>query len=303
MPEIGFGGYARIFHPPRENHIIPSKYKNNSHYIQRYTDQTMKQIQFGERARKIFDPDDKMSSPILDIIERSKHHVSEILPFRTGTLSKFLRETRSVRIDTVMKVVIPILHGLVRLHKRRIIHHDIKSSNILYDMRPIRLYLIDWGTACTFNDAFTGRYSNWLSGHNENHPPEYKMVANSQYHYEYDDIVEEYSNNYYYRNIISTFQPDYDRLLQRTDRDIRKQLQKDPHLLDKYAGRIDVFAMGIVLAQIVLSFKKSDDDFLRYRVIVQNMLHPDPRKRWSMQKTVNELEKLVSPTKKMKNKK
>lgn len=288
MPKIGSGGYAEVYHPPRSIADIPRKYRDNEAYVQRYTMQSLEDIHFGEKARRIFDPTDSISLPILYMIEQPHHMYSEIFRFRKGNLREFLRGATYVGLSTIIASLVAILKGLVRLHNKRIIHHDIKIENILYDMKPkFRLFLIDWGTACHYKDVFGPKYDYWLPGDNENHPPEYKIMARHRYNYQYTDIVEEYSKNSYYTHLFKRIQPDYDVLLRRADREIRRELKKHPRMLEDLAGKVDVFAMGIVFCQAI----GGGYEFHRYMPLLRGMIHPDPRKRWTIGQCIRYLEK------------
>ena len=299
---IGSGGYASVFHPPR----YPKKYKGKSKYIQRFTDQSRTQIADGEYARKIFDPSDKISSPLIAMYPRKNDFFSLILPYREGSLYHLLNQLKHHRRSTTLfrtylSSMLPILQGLVRLHKKGWIHHDIKSSNFLYDMKPLRFYLADWATTLSFRDVFSLDYSHWHSGHNENSPPEYKIFAHALEHYFFleNDFVKDYRQNNYY-HILLFVQPNYDSLLRRAYTSLTKKLHGAnlSLLLEKMAPQVDVFAMGMVLCQIFAVIGQSSllrESFLR---LARGMIQPDPFQRWTMKKSASYLASMLSEEKK-----
>lgn len=54
-------------------------------------------------------------------------------------------------IDIIRKILIQILQALLFLHKRNIIHCDIKPENIVFkEMGKSGIKLIDFGSACFY---------------------------------------------------------------------------------------------------------------------------------------------------------
>jgi serine/threonine protein kinase len=282
---IDSGGYATIYYPPRKHKNVPIKFLNRK-YIERYTKiETFDDILFGNKARSIFDPLNTMSSPILYVVPQQKGY-SIILPFRKGTIDHLMGYDMKI----IMKQLIPLMKGLVRLHKQKIVHHDIKIPNMLYNDRPhLQLFLIDWGTSCTFHEVFSDKYNRWLVADNTNLPPEYKILARFKGILESADLAKGYSKNYSGYKYLKYFQPRYDILFAEADKQLTKKLEKNPYYFDSMAGAVDVFAMGIVICALIKAFGTPQDE-VKYQSLIRGMIHPNIQRRWSFRRCIKHLE-------------
>lgn len=300
---IGRGGYSKVWHPPRKDRFIDSPYKGNNKYIQRLTNETLSQISNGQYARSIFDPLKERSSPLIAIYERPHKFFSEIRPYRDDNLydllNKNLGKDDLFLFCKVLQDMNDIMKGLIQLHKKKWIHHDIKSDNILYNNKPFQLFLIDWGTSTRFSDVYNEEYHKWFEANNPNHPPEYKSYAHYKYDFQWkDDFATEYANNVYIFTLLK-IQPDYMVMLNRANEHIQHQLKtKGDKFLIRLAPKVDVFAIGLVLSQIYLLLAATQlyNTPFHSKIIqlLKGMIHPDPMKRWSMERSVKKLGPLVS---------
>lgn len=297
---IGKGGYGTIYHPPRNDTLISQQYRNNPKYIQRYTDQSLQEINRGEKARRIFDPDNVMSSPILKIYPRSDKFVSQILPFRQKRISQDLFQKRTERGNSmiywkIMRKMVGILRGLVRLHAHKMVHRDIKIMNLVYDLHPFQLYLIDWGTAVPFSLVYDKTNKHWWVSSIQNLPPEYKMYAREKNIYEYRDIRQDFGKNKVIP-LLEKFDRDYQNKLQKADLEMNEKL-KNPS--DKFMNdiipKVDIYALGIVFAQMTHKLKPELNESLKKQLdlLISNMIHPDPIERWDAKQSLHQLKKIL----------
>jgi len=301
---IGRGGYSKVWNPPRKNKIIDDKYRGNDDYIQRLTNETFTEISKGQYARTVFDKKNKMTSPLLAIYERPNKMYSEIRPFRDDDLGVLLTENsgkNNIKLFCrILKNIKNIMKGLTVLHNKGWVHHDIKTKNILYNTKPFKLFLIDWGTTEPFSDVYSEENSAWFSGDNTNHPPEYKSYAHYKYGYKFndDDFATDYANNIYIFSLLK-IQSNYMKLLNKANRDLQHEFKtKGEKFLKSIAPKTDVFAMGMVLTQVYLVTAYAtlyDSQFnKKMTFLIRNMINPDPRKRWTMKKSTETLSPLVS---------
>lgn len=299
---IGEGGYSKVWNPPRKDRVIEKKYWK-AKYIQRLTSENLGDIYKGQRVRFLFDRDNKMSSPLFAIYERPNRFFSEIRPYRDDNLRDLLMENRK---GTNLKLFCGILSnlkdiitGLVVIHTYGWVHHDIKTPNILYNQKPFRLFLIDWATSVRAEDVYSDVWSPWFGADNMNHPPEYKSYAHYKYNYPFknNDFATDYANNTYII-VLKKIQPRYLELLNKANDELQKRLKKDNiSFLKKIAPKVDVFAMGLVIARVylVLAYASLIGTQFDKKMIhlLQNMLHPDPLKRWTMKRSLKHLDPLV----------
>lgn len=301
---IGAGGYSKIWHGPRKDRVIEKKYRGNESYIQRLTTETITEISNGEYARNIFDPKDRMSSPLLAIYERPNNRFSEIRPFREDNLHNILTENIKLGYNhnllcNLLWNMRNIMKGLATLHQRGWTHHDIKTQNILYNNRPLHVFLIDWGTSLRFSEVYTDPYKPWFSADNSNHPPEYKSYAHYQYGYKFDhDFATDYTKNIYLLTLLK-IQPHYMTMLNKANNKLQTLFKtKGKKFLLHIAPKLDVFAMGLVLSQIylIMAFSEWYGTPFHEKMIhlLKNMIHPDPTKRWTMRNSIDYMAPLVS---------
>lgn len=300
---IGEGGYSKVWRPPRKDRVIEKKYVNNK-YVQRLTNESLTDISKGQYVRTIFDKQNEKSSPLIAIYERPHRMYSEIRPFRDNNLKVILMDNMKSNnlklFCLLLKNMNDIIKGLVIIHNRKWIHHDIKLQNILYNSKPFKLFLIDWATSVHFDGVYSDMYSPWFSADNMNHPPEYKSYAHYKYNYPFkkNDFATDYSNNTYILTL-KKIEPNYIVLLNEANDFLQREFKKknNKKFLIKIAPKVDVFAIGLVLARIYLLtayatlYETSFHNKLIY--LIKKMIHPNPCKRWSMKRSMNYLSHLV----------
>lgn len=310
--QIGEGSYGKICHPPRDDTVIDQKYRHNKKYIQRYTDvESWRQIKNGEKARRIFDPENTMSSPILAIYDRPNGAFSEIMPFREDSLYHLItpykyRMTGNLPLFwKLMTNILHILGGMKKLHSSGWTHHDIKSTNILYDSKPeLKLYLIDWATSLPFLNVYDEDHSNWHTATIENLPPEYKSYAHFRYNFPLkgNDFALEFSYGHPWITNILKIQPLYLSMLRRAHQHIQKELSIHhnnlENVINKISPKCDIYALGIVIAQIYVVLttgEKNMSSFVRKQFIhlIRSMIHPDPFRRWDSKTSYKYLERII----------
>lgn len=294
--KIGSGGYGEIYHPPR----YPPKYAGNKAYVQRYTGQTKTQIQNGETARKIFDPKNQLSVPIRAIYPRRDQFFSEIMPYKKGDLMSLLKKyyyANPALFARSLPLMASIMAGLERLHSKKWVHRDIKLTNFLYDRNPLRYFLIDWGTALPDDKVYDNEVSVWHTADNENLPPEYKSYAYFQHGFRFHgDFAREYAKNPAF-HFLTRIQPEYAAMLNRAHRKIQKRLAAAANpaiIMDSIATKADVFALGLVLAQMFEIWGSRDSPraskILR---MIQGMIDPDPFRRLDMKQANRQMKSIL----------
>ncbi|CAD8061712.1 unnamed protein product [Paramecium primaurelia] len=112
--------------------------------------------------------------------DEDKHHLSILLEYvGGGSITHMMKKFKFNLIEPVIqKYVTDILHGLVYLHNKGIIHRDIKGANIIVDTKGV-CKLADFGCSIIGLNAYSLKGTpNWMA-------PE---VINSQETGRYSDI-------------------------------------------------------------------------------------------------------------------
>lgn len=287
---IAHGGDSHIWRPPRRDRVIQKKYRGNKSFIQRVTREDLSAIIHGQFARSVFDPTNRLSSPLLALYKRPGKKHSEIRPHRHNDLHQLLNSNTHhndlALFCHLASNLLQIVKGLTVLHQRGWAHHDIKADNILYDKDPLRLYLVDWGTAVPFTQVYDDSFHSWFPADNFNHPPEYKSFATYRHGHklEGDDLATDYSNNIYLFTLLK-IQPRYMEMINAAHRKLQHRFQRKA-FQERIAPKADVFGMGLVLAQsyLVLAYALLYDKPVHKELIrlIRGMTHPDPTRRWTM---------------------
>ena len=85
-----------------------------------------------------------------------------------GSVYDYIRRAGPLRVSTVLKVALEVCRGMDYLHKRKIVHRDLKAANLLLDDTGT-VKIADFGVARVMDHtgimtAETGTYR-WVGGH------------------------------------------------------------------------------------------------------------------------------------------
>lgn len=193
-------------------------------------------------------------------------------------------------IDKLLKVLpkfLPLLEGLVKFNKYGIVHLDLKTDNIL--IHKSNLYLIDFGIMQSEKDIFTNKNVRVLLHDCSWYPPEFKVFlfkkANG-----FDKLFKRVSDNFQGSN------QDVAKGLTNTLKlnlkdDLEAFFNDDPPKKEfkKYASKVDVYSLGILLFKLYLWSGFHKKTYKRPTVkttikeklveLLRGMVQFDPRKR------------------------
>lgn len=287
---IGKGGSSQVWHPPRKDRVIEKKYRGNTNFVQRLTNEDLTEILHGQHARSVFDPTNRMSNPLVALYNRPKKKYSEIRPYRNDDLNRFLAANRDHNNLGLFCKTAANLHGIMKgltiLHQYGWIHHDIKLDNILYNQDPWRLYLIDWSMSVPFAQVYHDSFRCWFSANHPSNPPEYKSYAAHKHGYKLidNDFATDYAQNILVFTLLK-IQPRYMEMLNAAHDKIKHRFDRKG-FLKRIAPKVDVFGLGVVLAQcyLVMAYAMLYDKPVHKKLIrlIRGMTHPDPTRRWTM---------------------
>lgn len=204
-------------------------------------------------------------------------------------LLKNIKEINRFNIYNFLQKFINIFEFIYLLNKKKLIHFDIRTPNILYNIEKEKINIIDFGVLRTHKNIkkyFTNIFNNQV---HPNYPNELNIISKSFYKIFHRDLRKynlnsnefvniiiknnlydlklKYKNNKnrYFKEVLKKIQEIYDYFDKdmyiefEKDHDFYKKLFKDikknnPNNYEKIYGKIDVYTLGIVLLEMLFHF-------------------------------------------------
>lgn len=209
-----------------------------------------------------------------------------------------------VSLDVFVPIVLPVLEGIRKLITHKLVHHDLKFDNVLYNPADGSTKIIDFGMMIPLARVYS--YHNpYLDSKYWLHPPEYRIA---QFIYDHSQVyapTKEQSLSMITEVIdtLNIFFDDTTRVtLQQTILDEAFQNQRDYvnafqsyvqtifakqrygadalDFMSKYSNKVDIYCFGITLTYLSTYIKfRSTAERKRFMEIIKKCVHPDPRKR------------------------
>jgi serine/threonine protein kinase len=217
---------------------------------------------------------------------------------------------QKTHIDDFIHLLLPIIEGIIILQKHEYIHCDIKPSNILYDDKKGKLYLIDFGLLTKFKELPLNTGVTWFTY--PYYPPEFKV-----YHHLVDmkdtplNIIRTIVNNFVaydevkfeaflkqYCGISATFTDVSTKLIQNASKNL-EQFKTD--FTTQFVKKVDTYSLGITFLEMCFVLEKSKIMRVRNRelfgafmtTIIPRMIDFDPYKRADPQTILDAIKNLL----------
>jgi serine/threonine protein kinase len=217
--------------------------------------------------------------------------------FRVGSITNFIK---------IFSMLEPVLEGISKFNSRNpspnVVHLDIKPHNML--VLRSKLYLIDFGLLSAHDEVYTKHRNHILSSDYPWYPPEFKAYV--------------YPSSGGYDKLISRINDNYAKVEPEVGKAIVNVLKMDPKKdfegfvndkvakkdYIKFADKIDVFSLGIVLLQLLLwsgYHKRKYSRPSKYSVIqphvislIKGMIQFDPRQRMTIQQVLQKYRDIIA---------
>jgi serine/threonine protein kinase len=230
------------------------------------------------------------------------------------TLEKWVQMKRRKFVE-FLPMLRHILVGIGKLHRKGYLHHDLKIDNILIDDNNVP-HIIDYSLLTPLKGAFDSSVNTSLQSRYWLHPPEYRLQNFSKMTDVDGDLprfvskhVQNETDLYYFKiqpNDISTVNQfllayfPYCEMYDITKKYVKTLLSiynvGGKEGLIKYqsknATKVDVYAVGLTMMNIIYHMDTPANDS-RFRSLIIGMIHPDPRKRYSVGKCITCIEDLM----------
>ena len=211
-------------------------------------------------------------------------------------------------IDDLIELFLPLLKGLVVLNNQKLIHCDIKPSNILYNSELNKLYIIDFGLLTAYNEIGTIEKDYLLEHSYPYFPPEFKIYSKLILHESNINILDILCNyNFYNKKTYIDFMSQFIDIPTEINLLIAKSSQNKDLFKEKfnkeYVSKIDVYSLGMTFIEIIYNISKKHSikskiknfnyfmDFIK--TVIIPMIHIDPDKRCNAKEASNKLKILL----------
>ena len=254
-----------------------------------------------------------------NMMRTSKKQVKMIMLQNGGiALQEYMMRNMMQPVD-LLQSLLPVFHGLVKLSKNGIVHHDMKFDNILYNPVTMQCRAIDFGLMVATKDALTFGGNPYIFSNYWLHPPEYRVLVSMHKHnWKHMDTAE-------MRQMLSShlsiykirFSPldslhisdlilngkifsycDYERSYMLFMKQLYKHKNKEGIIgyMQRFANRIDVYSLGITLLYLTMYMNTTlttNNVEQQLQSLIRSMIHPDPRKRSTPTKCLRDVLKIV----------
>lgn len=259
MPLIGEGSYGKVYRPPKpckSVHKSRSKlakvgkvFKKDYSYKEEY--QTMSEV-------KKLNSGNEFTIPMLYACPEVKQIVYadggqdlyDYMNMHAPRHSAFIKLVEQMRY---------VCRGIIKLQTHDYVHMDIKVENLVYNGK--KLYLIDFGLMKHKSKIYGSLYEFDYP----TDPPEFKRYLSK------DRFVARFKKNFQGTNLllhIGTYYKDM-------EKDLKSLLSHPSYPTDK----IDVYSLGIVIAQLYRWYRRSGPVLPGIESIIVGMICMDPSRR------------------------
>lgn len=211
----------------------------------------------------------------------------------------------------LINILIDVLKGMRLLARHKLVHHDLKFNNILYDVQTEKTKIIDFGLTIGMSDVFNMRKNGFLNSKYWLHPPEMRLtslvakkqpvlkeLAREHFKKEIELLNIYFSNDHptALKDIIMQdmytycdYEADYIKYVMRVSK------KDDPiAYMTKYANKIDLYSLGISMIHLSqYAWYDTLEQRSRFMKVIAALINPDPTKRPSIGKTITMLENAI----------
>lgn len=203
-----------------------------------------------------------------------------------------------------------LLNSLELLHKKGIIHNDIKYNNIVVDKDSLWKY-IDFGVSVRKQDYYNLDKNYVLYTDYMIHPPEIRYFMRYYFIDKNIETFEQFVNNEWYLLHFFITENNYQNIdmykYYYTYDDYQKQLQnmfsklksksksEVKKYLQKHVEKVDIYSLGLTLSHCYPYINIQKDDICyKIFILIQHMVHPNIFERWSLKECKKYVEKAIA---------
>ena len=210
-------------------------------------------------------------------------------------------DTFPIYFEDLLVMLQPLFEGIVKLMKQRMVHCDIKPGNMVYDPKKARIYMIDFGLMMPYDKLKTSDDVHAFAY--PFYPPEFAMThfVGKNISLPGGRLVQAYvemalknfakiSNLQQFIEWLTTRWPSYLSLLEEVAIEFAAMSYTDA-LKRLVPAKVDSYSMAMSIVITLYNLEMQNRVFIHQRpfceevlaTIVLPMMHPDVRKRMSME--------------------
>lgn len=243
------------------------------------------------------------------LFEKNKiYNILKIPHEKESLANTLIKRKEKISLKEFLPKLYYLMEGLNKLHKAKILHHDIKYNNVMYSNGDYKW--IDFGNSIGFKDVFNTAKNGYLYLDYIIHPPEYRYFSRYYYIDKGIESAKTFSENEWYllhyiisalaiKNIelykyfytFEQYQKHIEELFQQLKNKTKQEIQ---NIFTTQVSKIDIYAVGNMLIHIYPYIKsEANEQSKQYYNLIQNMIHPNILQRYDTIQCLSYLKKML----------
>jgi len=159
---------------------------------------------------------------------------------------------KSVFLDSILQMFLPILNGVQKMHQYGLSHFDIKPDNIMYQPSGNRLLLVDFGLLSALRDIYTT--NDLISASYMYYPPELRLFYAMQMQMPLLKRLDYLKESYKYTSVFRVLEAlqygtgRIETLISKAEEKGFSEFRRDCRT--KFAQKVDVFSLGMAMIEL-----------------------------------------------------
>lgn len=312
MPVIGEGNYGCVFKPHVKCYNASPTIKNSVGKIfpdkQDFEEEKKKHMMLQRRV----DPRHEFLVPIYKtcyvedfvasdqvancgiLSSSARRHLRKPLPqiiykYAGIDLSKLMsiKIPRQDLFKTMFNKMKQILIGLKKIHDHGYIHQDMKPSNLMWDARSQKIYIIDFGILVEKTRVFDNVNKFVLTYDYPYYPPEFKLLI---YHKTFQQFYRKFMTNFHFDIRVAGKSVDIIAIMKEhfqvpIEDDLRAAFEHQTY----DPSKVDLYALGVVVLLLYVwagLHKTKKPRYPRVAEFIKGLMHFDARQRFSFHEAI-----------------
>lgn len=241
--------------------------------------------------------------------EKNKvYNILKIPHEKLSLIDTLVKRKDKITLTEFLPKLYHLIDGLSKLHKAKILHHDIKYNNILFSNGEYKW--IDFGNSIAYKDIFNTAKNGYLYVDYIIHPPEYRYFSRYYYIDKGIENAKVFAENEWYllhyiitplsiKNIeiyrhFNTFEQ-YQEYINELFLQLKNKNKQDiEQLFTSQASKIDIYAVGNMLIHIYPYIQtEPNEQTTQFYNLIKHMIHPNILQRYDIIQCKEYIQKML----------